>query len=207
MKADWPAVLQKALLAAAKDKGVEDFLKTLQRMVAALKDGHGNVMSAGSRQPMQPPLTFDWVGGQFLVTRVHAGKSEGVTVGDRVLKIDRKPIAQATAEVRELISGATEQWIRFRSIAALAACNAGTKRMTLELEPFPTPGESKTVQLDCMPPKYRVMEAYTEPRPDKITELEPGILYVDLDRLTDADFTALMPRLEQAKGVIFDMRG
>jgi C-terminal processing protease CtpA/Prc len=51
------------------------------------------------------------------------------------------------------------------------------------------------------------METYTEPRPEKIAELEPGILYVDLDRVTDADWNAVVPRLEKAKGIIFDMRG
>ena len=51
------------------------------------------------------------------------------------------------------------------------------------------------------------METYTEPRPEKIAELEPGILYVDLDRVTDADWKAVVPRLEKAKGIIFDMRG
>ena len=42
------------------------------------------------------------------------GKSEGITPGDRILKIDGKPIDQAAAEARSLISGATEQWIRWR---------------------------------------------------------------------------------------------
>ena len=46
-----------------------------------------------------------------------------------------------------------------------------------------------------------------EPRPEKIAELEPGILYVDLDRVTDGDWNAVVPRLEKAKGIIFDMRG
>src|SRR6185437_15982609 len=115
---------------------------------------------------VQPPITLDWIEDQFVVTRVQQGKAEGVAPGDRVLKIDGRPIEQAAAEERALISGATEQWIRYRSAA----------------------------ELSRGPPKFKDMETYTEPRPDKITELEPGILYVDLDRVTDADWTALVPR-------------
>jgi C-terminal processing protease CtpA/Prc len=207
VKTDWPAQLPKALGSAATDAGTADFQKTLQRLVAALKDGHGNVMSPAVRPVSQPPLTLDWVEGQFVVTRVQKGKSEGVAPGDRILKIDGKPIDRAAAEARSLISGATEQWIRYRSAGDLSACNPETRKMSLEIEPFANPGTSKTVELACASPKYKDMESYTEPRPEKIAELEPGIIYVDLDRVTEPDWTALVPRLEKAKGIIFDMRG
>jgi C-terminal processing protease CtpA/Prc len=206
VKTDWPAELSKALRTAATDSGPDDFQKTLQRLVAALKDGHGRVGSARQSQNLFPPLTLDWVEGQFLVTRVQKGKSEGVAPGDRVLKIDGKPLEQATAEQRALISGATEQWIRYRSAGALSTCNA-TGRMTLDLEPFSNPSATHTVDLVCVPLKFKDMETYTEPRPDTVTELEPGIIYVDLDRINVADWNAVIPRLDKAKGIIFDMRG
>jgi C-terminal processing protease CtpA/Prc len=207
VKTDWNAELPKALRAAATDSGPADFQKTLQRLVAALKDGHGRVGGPNQSPVLQPPLSFAWVQGQFIVTRVQKGKSEGVAPGDRILKIDGKPIEQATAEVRALISGATEQWIRFRSIAELTVCNANTKNIKFEIEPFANPGIAKIVELACGPPKFKDMETYTEPRPDTVTELEPGILYVDLDRISETQWNAVVPRLAKAKGIIFDMRG
>jgi len=145
------------------------------------------------------------VDGQFLVTRVQSG-AQGVAPGARAPKIEGKPIEQAAAEARALISGATEQWIRWRLASVLSNC-AGA-RMALELEPFIAPGTTKTVDLACGQRKYKDPESYTEPRPaNPITELEPGIFYVDLDRVTGADWPALAPRLAAAKGVIFDMRG
>src|SRR5262249_17635326 len=47
----------------------------------------------------------------------------------------------------------------------------------------------------------------TEPRPAKIAELKPGIIYVDLDRVTDEDLNKAVPQLEKARGIIFDLRG
>jgi C-terminal processing protease CtpA/Prc len=209
VKTDWAAELPKALTAAATDGGVSDFHKTLRRLIAALPDGHGSVISPRAQGSMVAPVTMDWVAGDFLVTRVPKGKAEGVAPGDRVLKIDDKPIARAAADVRALISGATDQWIRYRSAGELSICHAGprTGRIVLEIEPYTAPGTSKTVELTCVPPRYKDMETYTEPRPEKITELEPGILYVDLDRATEEDWNAVMPRLAAAKGIIFDMRG
>ena len=78
VQTDWRAELPKALRTAATDSGTADFQKTLQRLVAALKDGHGRVSSPRQQPMFQPPLTLDWVGGQFLVTRVQAGKSAGL---------------------------------------------------------------------------------------------------------------------------------
>jgi len=207
VKTDWNAELPKALRAAATDSGPVDFQKTLQRLVAALKDGHGRVNSRNTEPFFQPPLSFAWVQGQFIVTRVQKGKSEGVAPGDRILKIDGTPIEHATAEVRSLISGATEQWIQFRSTGQLTVCNAKTKSIRFEIEPFSNPGTSKTVDLTCDAPKFKDMETYTEPRPETVAELEPGIMYVDLDRISEADWNAVVPRLEKAKGIIFDMRG
>jgi len=206
VKTDWNAELPKALRAAAADATAADFQKTLQRLVAAAKDGHGRVTPARQPPLTAPPLTMDWVEGQFLVTRVQAGKAEGVAPGDRVLKIDGKPIDQAAAESRELISGASAGWIRYRLAGELSWCGAG-KRMTLELKPYADRGTTKTVDLACGPPRFKDAATYTEPRPDKIAELAPGILYVDLDRVSEEDWKAVVPRLEKAKGIVFDMRG
>jgi C-terminal processing protease CtpA/Prc len=46
-----------------------------------------------------------------------------------------------------------------------------------------------------------------EKRLAMVTELEPGILYVDLDRLSDPELRTLLPRLEKASGIVFDIRG
>jgi C-terminal processing protease CtpA/Prc len=46
-----------------------------------------------------------------------------------------------------------------------------------------------------------------EPRPEKIAEVRPGIFYVDLSRIDDADFNAAIDELAAADGVVFDMRG
>ena len=38
-------------------------------------------------------------------------------------------------------------------------------------------------------------------------EPRPGLLYVDLRRITDADLERLLPRLAAARGLVFDLRG
>jgi C-terminal processing protease CtpA/Prc len=207
VETDWRTELPKALRSAATDVGPAEFHATLRRLVAALKDGHGNAISPYATPILCPPLTMDWIEGQLVVTRAQPDKSQSVAPGDRILKIDGKTVAQAAAELRALTSGATEQWINYRLANQLSTCDAQTRRMTLEIEPFASPGKSRTVKFTCAPPKYKNMETYTEPRPKTVTELEPGIVYVDLDRLIELEWKALIPRLKKAKGIVFDMRG
>src|SRR5262249_38762725 len=44
-------------------------------------------------------------------------------------------------------------------------------------------------------------------RPQNIAELEPGLYYIDLTRLTGAEFDAIVERLASAQAIVFDMRG
>jgi C-terminal processing protease CtpA/Prc len=204
---DWPAELTKALQSAATNAGPPNFHNTLRRLVGALYDGHGNVYAPDATPILSPPLTMDWVEGQLIVMRVQPKLSRGVKPGDRILRIDGKRIEQAAAELRALTSGATEQWIHYRLANELSTCNPETRKMTLEIEPFAKPGRSRTVEFSCARPRYKSMETYTEPRPKTVAELEPGIVYLDLDRLTEAEWKVLIPRLAKAKGIVFDMRG
>lgn len=198
---DWNAALKEALQRAATDENAGAFGRTLKRLVAALRDGHGGVYHEDDAPQSIPPVAWDWIEGQLVVTRVK-DSSQGIAPGDLVLTVDGKPAAQALAEREELISGATPQWIRFRALNGLAA---GTRDepVTLEIEPFASPGKrvKVTVRRDAS------YDFFNEQPRAKVAELEPGIFYLNLDQITDADFNQALPKLEQAKGIIFDLRG
>ncbi|HLG98688.1 MAG TPA: S41 family peptidase [Bryobacteraceae bacterium] len=75
-------------------------------------------------------------------------------------------------------------------------------RIRLELEPVASPGIHRVVTVQC---SARLGEL-REPRPQKVEELQPGIFYVDLDRVTDDEFSRAVPTLAKATGIIFDLR-
>src|SRR5262249_52597989 len=120
--------------------------------------------------------------------------------GDIVVKVNGKPSLDVLTDSERLISGATPQWIRMISLYLLAA---GPKDSELRLDVLDRAGQSRSVVL------RRTAEAQklTESRPQKISEIKPGIFYVALDRIKDEDFQAVLPQLEKAKGIIFDLRG
>lgn len=200
VKTDWPHELTKALDSAATDYDENAFLNTLRRMVAALHDGHGGVYLATEATGGAAPVIFGWIEGRLVITQVAPQGGSGLQPGDVVLKLDGKNAAEVLAEKEALISGATPQWRRYLSLNDL---RRGAKDSELKLEVQSATGNPRLVVLkrDSEPVPLR------ETRPPQVGEIRPGIFYLDLDRIKDEDVEAIMPKLEQARGIIFDLRG
>ncbi len=209
VETDWPEALRRALRAAAVDPDERAFLDTLRRLVAELHDGHGRVRHASESRPLHLPLLWHWIEDQLVVTRVAPEGAAGLRPGDAVLTIDGKPALSALVEREALISGATLQWRRTRSLYELAMGEPG-QEMRLEVAAFAEgaafAGEKRTVTLRATLPAYGegILE---EERPEKIAEVRPGIFYLDLGRITDEDFRGVLGQLAQAQGIVFDLRG
>ncbi|MCH8150238.1 MAG: hypothetical protein IH987_20040 [Planctomycetes bacterium] len=198
---DWPAALDEALTAGAIDKDKRAFHSTLQRMIAKLDDGHGRVSHAGYSANFTLPLLWDWVEGQLVITRVQeAGDVGGLEPGDVVLEIDGQTAGQALAEVEQLISAATDQYRRYRGLRRLAASRESEG---VDLAIQDASGRRRTVTLHRTNPFPKLKER----KPPVVHEIEPGIIYLDFNRITDIQFTDALAKLEKAKGIVFDFRG
>lgn len=197
VETDWPTALRVALESAATDKDGDAFAKTLQRLVAALHDGHGGVGNPNASHGRPLPLLWDWIENQLVITYVTSGVD--LKAGDVVLKIDGKPAADALGEIEELVSAATMQWRRRVGLRRLLATN----RDHVELEVRSLDGRMRTLMVKPVV----LQQPLRESRPETVAEIRPGIMYVDIVRLTDDGFRAALPRLQEAKGIVFDFRG
>jgi C-terminal processing protease CtpA/Prc len=120
--------------------------------------------------------------------------------GDIVVNIDGRPAAECMTGIGELISSATPQWRRYIAQQRLLA---GEKDSDVKLDLESSSGERRSIVLR----RNMQMQEMQEPRPEKVSEIRPGIFYLDIDRITDEDFNSALPRLEKAKGIVFDLRG
>ena len=200
---DWPQALRTALAAAATDADHRAFLGTLRRLIAQLHDGHGNVSHRSDDAGYMPPFRWDWVEDHLVVTYVApdaTGPAQTLQPGQVILKIDGVPAATALARAEESVSAATVAWRRYGALYDLAG---GTKESVVRLTVAADDGQERTIDV----PRSAILGTVIPPRPDRISELRPGIFYVDIDRISDDDLEAAMPDLEQAKGIIFDFRG
>jgi C-terminal processing protease CtpA/Prc len=210
VQSDWPQALTTALKSAATDNSAVEFLSTLRRMMSALHDGHGRVTMQGTTA-VASPVGWDWVEGRLVITDVPGAHGQPIRRGDTVVSINGKPVSEALSAAEAEISSATPQWLLARALGtglhydqALGAIGEGPKSepLILEVEPFGQPGVRRSVTLDRQTAPLAV-----EPRPEPISELKPGVMYVDLTRASDDGWKASLAKLEAAKGLILDMRG
>ena len=200
VRTDWPGALSRALRGAATDSGEETFLWTLRRMVAELHDGHGSV-SLPNERIFLPPFSWRWVEGRLVITYVMKAGASSLERGEVVLRIGGKPAAEAVSEAEEYVSAATPQHRRIRALWELLSGDEGS---VLRLDLQRSSGQehhaeiARTVSMDDHVP---------EPIKPRVYELRPGILYVNLRSISNAAFEEAAPKLAEAKGIVFDVRG
>lgn len=199
--ADWPAELPRALRSAAEDAGECTFLGTLRRMVAGLHDGHGSVHHGCEAGMRVAPVLLEAVEGRPTVVAVDSGAA-GVRLGDVLLRIDGAPADSLVRARGALVSAATPQWRDFVVHEALLAGADSLVRVTVE---HPG-GDTATVTLRRLVARGP-QPPVAERKPEPVAQLRPGVWYVDLDRVTMAQFQAALPELERASGIVFDLRG
>jgi C-terminal processing protease CtpA/Prc len=195
---DWPARLPAALRAAAEDGDHEAYAATLERLVSALHDGHGRV-SGPTSGGWSVPLAWRFAENRLVVDAVDTLRSGRVRPGDEVIAIDGRPIAACIRDAEARVSGATPQYVRARVAARLATIE-GADSVALDLRSRAGATWRQRMVRDS---SGWVRAA----RRDSVAELRPGLLYIDLRRVTDQDFQRELPRLAEARGVIFDLRG
>jgi hypothetical protein len=228
--AAWQSALPAALREAAAGSGVPSLLSTLRRMVAVTGDGQATVTSAADPRVHGLPIRWDWIEGRLVVTEVGAGV-EGLRPGDVVVRIGGR---EARAELRAVeaeVAAATPQWRRWRALSSLALGGRG-EALRLEVEAAvglaaagggreaaggggdgtgkAGAGAASASALREVTVPYGEAHAQLEsaaPRAEAVREASPGVLVVDLGRLTDGDLQAALPRLARASGIVFDLRG
>lgn len=198
VRTDWASVLPAALREAAADRDAADFHETLEKLVSKLEDGHGFVGFAGAGRWGAVPIAWTFVGDRLIVT--NTGNETGISRGDEVLAIDGRAVADVVAEAAGRVSAATPQHRRFRVAGELARGEVGQQFVLRLRRPDGSEHEREVV---CA----GINERPAEPRPERISELRPGVWYVDLDRVSDDDIRANMDNLGAARGLVFDLRG
>jgi hypothetical protein len=192
---DWDGRLR-PLLDLARQAATRDAYRAAMRtLVADIRDGHGGVVDATRTNRAGLPVRFSLVENRIVVTATAVPDS--VAVGAVLSTMAGIPAARRLAEAMALTSGTT-QWKEFRALQEISGCEKGS---AVELT-FESDKGDRAVTLVCeatQPPADR--------RPEPVTQVKPGIWYVDLTRANAEQLRPMMPVLAKAAGVIFDVRG
>ena len=194
---DWKAALPAALVGAARATDREAFRDVLRRLLVPLQDAW-TVGVSRRDDPLEGvlPVAWGWVEDRLVI--LGAAEGAGLRPGDVVTTLDGRPAGMVLAETEALISSAPAAR---RSLALdLLATGAVGSRVELGIEHGgQAPIKATLVRAASKPPPDTPMPAVVEPR--------PGVIYLDLRRIEDAQLETLLPRLAAARGLVFDLRG
>lgn len=201
LQTDWSSILGNCLGHAATDKDELGFLATLRFLTAQLHDGHAAISHPTEGPPFRAPITWDWIENRLVVTNMETGENE-IHPGDVVRAIDGHPVATLLEQKQRDESGATKEWIRWMALLRLAI---GQRNSNVSFDIESPAGQVYTKQLRRTLPLYPFR---IEPTIGKVKEVRPGMFYVNLVEVSTDEFEkSIIPRIENAKGIIFDARG
>ena len=189
---NWDDELEKALLRCYSDKTPKDYLITLQKFTATLKDGHCYVYSSTIRLAA-PPISWEWVENQLVITNLYK-ENPNLQIGDVVTQIDGITPVKYFEEANSLISAGTKSSLDYRANRVSLAGEKGSKmRVTVKDKPIDLIRDDVNYSLSKEKPRYK--------------KIEEGIWYLNIDRIEMDTINKLLPALEKCKAIICDARG
>ena len=204
---DWDAVLPEFIARVERTRDGREYALAMAEMGTRTHDGHtsltGNPTLDQFYGEAPAPIAIRWIENAWVVVAVgsdpavRAAGAEAGDVGDVVLTLDGRPVAEREALLRRHLAASTEAGMR-RKIAdrLLSGPTGSTAVLTLRGR-----GDRvKEVRLTRGP--------WTPPATGETVRVLPGNLgYVDLNRLTVPEVDAMFERLKDTRAIIFDMRG
>jgi hypothetical protein len=194
VKVDWDASLRPWLAAQPATQSRAQLARGLERFIAAIDDGHARIVGA----PQEPRgflrISLHPAGTRWIVDESQVPE---IKVGDVLAVVDGKTVAQWYA-LRAAVESGSEQYKRWRVRGNFLAGPRDAK-VKLALQ--------RSAQRVEATLAYDGTKPLGPPRLPALSEIKPGIWYVDVRRFAKAEFDKSLDALGKAKAIVFDLRG
>jgi len=193
---NWDLEFKKALNQCYYDETLLDHLTTLEKFTASLKDGHVYVSNSSINDYYAPPIAWEWIDNKLIITQVEE-TNDSIKVGDVVTSINGKSPKGYFQETCSKISSASEGWLQYRAnMCSLMGYNKTSLRIKIKDKEYKL---KRTVN-------YYNWSKSTRNK-IKYSELEKGVWYLNLDIIEMDTINKLLPKLQESKAIICDLRG
>ncbi|MFD0751484.1 S41 family peptidase [Mucilaginibacter calamicampi] len=199
-KTDWTHDLRDAFANALDDKDGNDFLKTLRKFTAKLKDEHTRVFWGKDQNAYLPAINWEWIENKLVVTKV-LDKSLPITKGDIITAIDNQTPKAYFENIEQFISAATPGGLTDR---AQTETLLGGKGTSLQLS---------YLNHDNMPAQVSLIRKLTngdnnkaQSEGDSVKQIDTNIIYLNIATVSGKTINKLLPQLKKSKAIICDLR-
>jgi C-terminal processing protease CtpA/Prc len=199
---DWDAALPEFLARMERVKDGREYALAVAEMAARADDGHvslyGNPTLDALYGAKPAPVAVRWIEGAWVIVQVgEPVKGSGAQVGDVILTLDGRPVAEREAELRRHFAASTEAGMR-RKIADRLLSGPDGSELVLTVR-----GRGDRIR------EVRLRRQDWKPGfAGETVRILPGNLgYVDLNRLRIPEVDALFEKVKDTRALILDMRG
>lgn len=198
-KVDWKQQFYDAIEKSFEDKTEQDHKNTLKLLLTPLQDSHIRVNPS---ETFYPPIRWEWVKEQLVITHV-LDSTLAVSVGDIVARVNEQTAVDFWKDNLHKTPGATTTRKNYRAIEESLAGSADSK---LSLEVKNANGNQQTFEVLTNIEEGLFEEKTATPfLPFK--DYSNGVYYVNLSQINWSDLQNRLSLLENAKGIVFDLRG
>ena len=202
--APWDSVLRAHLPALMNAKDDFDYVLAMRAFTAEIKDTHAYLSGGGfSIGGPLPPFKTKTVEGRLVISRLAGGASARMQVGDELLSIDGRTVAQLLEEIAPYLHGSNPVAKTYRTDSVLTAVGSRVAEFTFlgsDGKPY-----SEALKLDYL--NNQTLQA--EVTPMFRTQTLPGgcsMGIVNMALLTPSTVDSMFAALKSTDAIIFDGR-
>ena len=201
--AAWDSVFVQTMQQLSPTMTRAEFMGIARNLTTSLNDGHAYTASTNStgiyKRPTAPALETAWVENQLVVSKVNI-ENIPIQPGGVILKVDTKEAAELLNFTKNFLSNANpENNNLLAAQSTLGWLGSSTSNVAITLTD--SSGTAKTIALNTQDFQFKATAPTTA-----IRELEGGVYYVNTSYASEKDIKENLTALQQAKGIVFDMR-
>jgi C-terminal processing protease CtpA/Prc len=204
-KTNWNDAFITAIKEAYISKTGYDFYRTLQKLVAKLKDGHGDVsgtVTAGN-EDFALALQWAWIEGQLVITKVLNDNIQ-IKAGDIVTAINRIPAEKYFQNVYQYISAATPGWLDYRAQTETLLGRQDSEVTLTVLDDQNTKKEIMVMRSLSYGDYFRKLNDINK---EGFRKIKDSIYYINIGKASMKEIAGKLSDLQNAKALICDLRG
>nr|WP_315423550.1 S41 family peptidase [uncultured Pedobacter sp.] len=199
MQIDWDALLHNSLVSIQEAKTQEDFMTVLSLLTEKLNDGHIYITTPSEMKSRYTiPAEAVIVEKKIIISKVDSNIfNKSLKVGDEILEIDGRNALELFDKKRKNVSG-SPQW---KNNVTINQIFLGERYSEILIKIKTTKNEVKEVHLLR---GLRLKDRFPD-FPSR--EIDKDIYYINLCNTKMWQINDLLPKLNDSKHIIFDLRG
>jgi C-terminal processing protease CtpA/Prc len=204
MTEDWDAACRGAMREVLAAADADAYRVAMAHLLRATSDSHVGLRGAALPAALgddSPPFLMRFIEGRPVVVSRLAKAPKELAVGDEIVAIEGRPVAERIAVLRGLITSSTSQWRDGLVADCLLSGAAGTSAR------FTVDGAGGRREIVAARVPYMELYAPPDPPAPAFKLLEPKIGYADLTLLQPSEVDAMFTLFAGAEAIVFDLRG